>query len=160
MGDSIHSLAEVKVGDIHCSPPIYPAADAIIEGNEDGQAQFPLVESMLTTPHNLLVFRLLGDGIQNKLSQHLSRDRGETDWPVVSRILLLALLKTEVTLAILQSSGPSPVLHDLSKMIESGLAVTSASSLGTHGCIPSGPKDLCALIPPRCSWTTPSLSRG
>ena len=57
MGDSIKNLAEVKVDDIHCSPPIYPAGDAIIEGNKVGRAQFPLGESMLTTPHNFLVLR-------------------------------------------------------------------------------------------------------
>lgn len=78
MGDSIESLAKVKVDDIHCSPLIYPAGDAIIEENEVGRARLPLGESMLTTPHNLLLFHLLGDGIQNKLFQHLSRDRGET----------------------------------------------------------------------------------
>jgi len=55
---------------------------------------------MLTTPDNLHLFQLLGDNIQNKLFHHLLRARGEADWPVVSWILLLALL-TEVTLAFL-----------------------------------------------------------
>ncbi|KAK4810504.1 hypothetical protein QYF61_004284 [Mycteria americana] len=43
-----------------------------------------------------------------------------------------------VTFAFLQSSGSSPSRHDRSKLIKSGLAMTSASSLSTHGCIPSG----------------------
>ena len=123
---------------------------------------FPLVnESLLTTPHNLLLFQLLGDGIQNKLFQHLSRDRGETDWPVVSQILpFLPFLQTGATLAVLQSSGTSPVLQDLSKMIESSLAITSTSSLSKHGCIQLAPTVLCTLIPLRHSQTTPSSTRG
>lgn len=44
---------------------------------------------MLTSPHNLL-FSVLGEGIQNKLFYHLSGNGGETDWPVVFRILHLA----------------------------------------------------------------------
>ena len=37
-------------------------------------------------------------------------------------------------MAFLQSLGTSPVLQDLSKMMESGSAMTSASSLSTRGC--------------------------
>ena len=55
MGDSIESLAKVKVDDIHCSTPIYPAGDAITEGKEVGRAQLPLGESMLTTPGDFLI---------------------------------------------------------------------------------------------------------
>jgi len=64
---------------------------------------------MLTIPDDLLL-QLLEDGTWNKLFHHLSRDRSETDWPVTSWILLLALLKAGVILAILQSSGTSPIL--------------------------------------------------
>jgi len=39
------------------------------------------------------LFQLLGDGIQNKLFHHLSRDGSEADWLVVSWIVLLALLE-------------------------------------------------------------------
>ncbi|XP_068796195.1 CAP-Gly domain-containing linker protein 4 isoform X3 [Struthio camelus] len=42
----------------------------------------------------------------------------------------------------MESSDTSPDLQDLSKMMESGLVITSASSLSTRGCIPSGPMDL------------------
>ena len=48
---------------------------------------------MLTTPDDLLLFQLLGEGIQNKLFHNLSRDRGEADQPVVSQILLLAIFE-------------------------------------------------------------------
>lgn len=58
-------------------------------------------------------------------------------------------------LAFFQSSGTSPILQYFSKMIESGFAVTSASSLRTHGCILSVLTDLCVLKLP-----TQSLSRS
>lgn len=75
---------------------------------------------MLTTPYNVLLFPLLGDGMQNKLFQHLSRDRGETDWPVVSRILLLAFLKGSL-LGVRQQpttahSSPQQLLKGLPKI--------------------------------------------
>jgi len=46
---------------------------------------------MLATSVNLLLFQLLGEGIQNKLFHHLSRNRGEADWPVVSQTVLFTL---------------------------------------------------------------------
>jgi len=101
---------------------------------------------MLTTPDNLLFLHLLDDDLQDELLHHLSRDGAEADWPVVPWVLLLAFLKIGVTLAFLQSSGTSPVLQDLSKMMENGSAMTSASSLSTRGCIPLGPMDLWVSI--------------
>ena len=94
---------------------------------------------MLTTPDNLLFLHLLRDDMQNELLDHLSRDGSEVDWPVVPWVLLLALFEDWSDAGFLQSLGTSPVLQDLSKMMESGSAMTSASSLSTHGCIPSGP---------------------
>jgi len=61
MGDSVKSLAEVEVDDIHSSPLIYPASHATVESYQIGQARFPLGESMLTTPDNLLFLHLLRD---------------------------------------------------------------------------------------------------
>jgi len=40
MGDSVESLAEVKVDSIHCSPLIYPASHAITESYQIGQCWF------------------------------------------------------------------------------------------------------------------------
>ena len=68
----------------HCSPPIHPACDSIIEGYQVAQALLPLGEPMLTRPPTLLLFQLLGDGIQNKPFHHLSRDGGETDRSIVT----------------------------------------------------------------------------
>ena len=83
MGDCVESLAEVKVDNIHDSPFVYPASHVIVESYQIGQAWFPLGESMLTTPDNLLFFHLLHDGLQDKLLHHLTQDGGEADRPVV-----------------------------------------------------------------------------
>ncbi|XP_048785820.1 uncharacterized protein LOC125686147 isoform X5 [Lagopus muta] len=64
MGDSIKCLAEIKVDYIHCSPPIHPARDNIIEG-----------------------YQLSGDDIQYKLFHHLSRDRVFRHLPRLPRLL-------------------------------------------------------------------------
>jgi len=110
---------------------------------------------MLTIPDDLLLFQLLGDSIYDKLFHHFSKDGGETDWPIVSQTFLLDLFEDQSYIDYPPSSGTTPILQVLSKMIESGSAVISASSLSTHGCIPSGPMDLCTLIPPRHSRTSP-----
>ncbi|XP_048788485.1 uncharacterized protein LOC125687398 [Lagopus muta] len=87
MGNSIKCLAEIKVDYIHCSPPIHPARDNIIEGYQVGQARPPPCEPMLTTPDNLLFFQLSGDDIQYKLFHHLSRDRVFRHLPRLPRLL-------------------------------------------------------------------------
>ncbi|XP_048785819.1 uncharacterized protein LOC125686147 isoform X4 [Lagopus muta] len=87
MGDSIKCLAEIKVDYIHCSPPIHPARDNIIEGYQVGQARPPPCEPVLTTPDNLLFFQLSGDDIQYKLFHHLSRDRVFRHLPRLPRLL-------------------------------------------------------------------------
>ena len=48
---------------------------------------------MLTIPDNLLFLHLLDDDLQDKLLHHLSQDGGETDRPVVSWVLLLAIFE-------------------------------------------------------------------
>ena len=83
MGDHVESLAEVEIDNIHCSPLIYPASHVIAESYQIGQAWFPLGESMLTTPYNLLFLHLLDDDLQDELLHHLSRDGCEADRPVV-----------------------------------------------------------------------------
>lgn len=51
----------------------------------------------------------------------------------------LSSLKIGVTFAFFQISRTSPDHHELSKIIESGIVVISASSLSFCGCIPSCP---------------------
>lgn len=89
---------------------------------------------MLNNSDNLLFPRMFRGDMQGELFNFLFRDGTETDWCVAPWVLPLAVfLKTGVAFAFLQSSGISPVLHDLSKIMESDLAVTSAWSLSTHG---------------------------
>jgi len=54
----------------------------------------------------------------------------------------LPFLKMGKMFPIFQSTGTLPDYHDLSNIMESGLATTSANSLRTLGCISSGPTDL------------------
>lgn len=63
-------------------------------------------------------------------------------------------------LPFLQLLGTSPGSHDLSNMIESGLATTSPASLRTLGCTLSGPITLYADSLVRCSQTCCALSSG
>lgn len=86
---------------------------AVVPGYWIGQTIFPLAESMLATPVNLLFLHMLNDNQNGQLFHSFTRDWGEADCPVVSWVLLSVLLKTEVTLAFLQFSGTFAVLHDL-----------------------------------------------
>lgn len=58
--DSVKNVAEVKVENTHCSSPIYPDCDDIIDVYQIGQAWFPLGESVLTAHDNHLFFHLPG----------------------------------------------------------------------------------------------------
>jgi len=84
---------------------------------------------------------LLRNDIQNELLRYLSRDGGEADQPVFPWVLLLALFEDWI-----ETDFPpvltSPVLYDLSKVMESGSAMTSTSSLSFRGRILLGPMDL------------------
>ena len=112
MGDSVRSLAEVEVDNIHGSPLIYPAGHTIVESYQIGQAWFSLSESTLTTPDNLLFLHLLDDDLQDKLLHHLSQDGGEADRPLVPWVLLLDLFED------LSDNGFPPVLGHLSFMFK------------------------------------------
>ena len=48
---------------------------------------------MLTAPKHLLVLHVFGNGFQGSLLHLLPRDQGEADGPIMSWILLLALLE-------------------------------------------------------------------
>jgi len=102
---------------------------------------------MLTTPDNLIFFQLDGDDILNKLPHHLSREEVRITCLYLPRSSFLPFLRIGVIMAFFQSSGTCPILHNLSKMIESGSAITSASFLSAHGCIPLEPMDLYVEFP-------------
>ena len=108
MGDCVKSLAEVKADNTHCDPLSFLQWHDWLGRDQIGQAWFPLGESMLTTPNNLLFLHLLNDDLQNELLHHLSRDGGEVDKPIVPWVLLLALFEDWSDI------GFSPVLRHLS----------------------------------------------
>ena len=58
-------------------------------------------------------------------------------------VLRSSLLTVGLSFSFLQSTETSPNHCDMSKTIESGLTVTSASSLSTLGCTLSVPTELC-----------------
>lgn len=66
MGDTVKSLAEIKIDNIHC----YSAGCDIFRGYQIGQACFPFCESMLTGTDYLLFLHLLESNIQNLLFHH------------------------------------------------------------------------------------------
>ena len=131
----------------HCSPPIHPACDAITEGYQVAQALLPLGEPMLTPPHILLLFHLLGDGIHNRLFHHLPRDRGDTDSPGVSHILLLALSEDRSDIGYPPvlghlSCSPRPVEDDRERFSSHLCQLpqhTWMHPIWTHGCVHTDP---------------------
>lgn len=74
-----------------------------------------------------------------------SRTGSKADCLVVSCVLLLAIFEDGSNIGFLNSWNTSPILSDFSKMMESSGATISASSIGTHRCIPAGLVDLSVL---------------
>lgn len=66
----------------------------------------------------------------------LTGHRGEADQSVVPFVLLHTLLKMAVLVLLFHSMGASPDCHNFSKVMDSGIATSSSSSLGTLRCIP------------------------
>ena len=134
MRDGLESLTKVKINNNRCSPLIDLASYLIIEGSQVDQPLFHLHKPMLTTPKHLPVLNVPGNGFQGWLLHHFPGDQGETAQPVVTHILLLALLGQGIgAIAFFQWLGSPSDHHDLSKIIETDNAMTSASSLSTHG---------------------------
>lgn len=92
----------------------------------------PLVRPWWLFPTTLFpVCRNMEDSLDD-----FSRDWRESDWNVVSWIVLLAFLKMGTVFAFLQLLAVSPALHNLSNMIKSSLARTTAISSCSLGCSP------------------------
>ena len=75
-----------------------------------GQA-FLLHKSMLANPNDQLVLNMVGNGFQEDLICHLSREYSEADWAVVLWIFLLAVLEDRSDIcffSVLRKLPPSP----------------------------------------------------
>lgn len=69
MGDSIESLAKVKVNYSHFSSLVHKLSHFIIEGNQIGQARLTFGKSMLTAPNQLLLLHVLRNALLRGLTQ-------------------------------------------------------------------------------------------
>ena len=128
LSETAKSLIKIEIKHLHCCILIYQVSHLITEGYEVSEAKFHLHKSMVTTPGDL-VFHVFGNGFQEDFLCCPPRDGCEA---VAPWILLIAALSQELLLAY----------QGASKIIKSGLTMTSASSLSTHGYIPSGHMDL------------------
>ena len=84
----------------------------VIEGDQVGQVGPAFHEPMVAGPDPLVFLHMPGKYTQDELLHNLAPHQGQADRLVVPGILLPALLVDDVTLAILQSSGTSPVSQD------------------------------------------------
>lgn len=115
MGGGVKNFAIVKKNNIHCSRFVHWASNLIIEGWVVGHS-FLLHKSILTHPNYYCVLTMVGNGFQEHLIYHLSREYSKADWAVVVWFFLLPFLKTGVTFAFFHYSGNFPHHHDISKM--------------------------------------------
>lgn len=156
-GDDIKVLLQSKQTITTTLPLSAESSHFVVKGYQIGQRRSPFHKSLLSTPSPHFVLRTFGNSFQDWLN-HLPRDQSKADqFPWSS---LLPLLKTGATFVIFQFSRSSPNHHHLSKMIESGLAMTPTSSLTTHGCITSGLVDLCMPHLFKCSLASSSSTES
>lgn len=136
MGNNIKSLTKVKTNHINCSPP--PPSQPFHHGRLSGQ-------SNTISPPEISADYSLSPSSPSCL-ETLSRIICSIafPWPGVRVTDLYfptfstpPFLKAGVTFAFTQSSGTSLGHCDFSKVTDSNLMTTSASSLSTHECISS-----------------------
>lgn len=137
---SIKSLIEVKIHNTRYSPPIHQPSHLVLEGYQVGQAWLPFYKSVFNILNHILVLNVFGNAIQEDTISFPGMKVKLTDLQFPESLLFS---KTGEAFAFLQFSGASLSHYDLSKIIEIGLSMTSASSLSTAGCIQSGLIDLC-----------------
>lgn len=97
---------------------------------------------MPTTPHHLLVLPGLTVLSRRIFSITSPGNSVRLTSLCLHRSSILIFFKVGGLRAPFQTSGTVPSCYDLSKVMESGLPRTSASSLGIPGCNPSRPVDL------------------
>lgn len=107
----------------------------------------------------LLVLSILVNELQEYLLHYPLRDCDEADRHVLPQIFF-ALLEGQSDIWLFSVLRNIPKCHDLSKIIEIGLAETSESSLSTYGCIQSVPRDLRTSSLLKCYLTWISTNKG
>ena len=101
-------------------------------------------ETVLKQIHDV-VFSMVYYLDGNHMFHDFTTDTGERYGPVIFHLIFLSFLKADVTLAVRQSSGTSPVSSDLWEVMSSSGAMSSASSFNTCDPKLSGPGDLFGL---------------
>lgn len=137
-GDSVKSLPEVQVENIHCIFLIYQANNLVIEVYQVGQTSLHLPECVNYSSSPFCP-SCSGNGFQNSVVCHLPRYWGEADRTVVS--WAFEAYKKEYILLFFSPQEYLSV-HGQSRVMECSLAITSPASLGTHSCISARPTDL------------------
>lgn len=149
----VKSHFKVKVNDIHYFPLIHQASHLIIEGYQLGEVWFLLCKS---SGWLLSATFLSSMCLEMVLRAFLLSQGHQWGWLACSYPdLPWHSWRYKVTFAAFQPLGTSPDYHDLSKISESGLAITSASSHNSHRCNPPGPVDLCSSKLLKCSQPGP-----
>ena len=129
---SVRCFAQVQV-DVSCSSFIHQRSNPVVEGHQICQAQFALSEAMLVVTSLFSMWRSMVSRRINSmiLPGTVVRLTG-LQFPASS---FFPFLKMRVMFPLFQSVGTSLDYHDFSNRMDSGLATSSTSSLGTRRCI-------------------------
>ena len=93
----VESLNKVTVEHIKASALIKPSGQSLQILQHTGDSGLPWEESILACPEQLVGDHVGNQGIHQNTFHHLANHTGKTDWSVVSRIALGALLEKWAT---------------------------------------------------------------
>ena len=79
VGDTVESLAKVKVNDIHCSPLVHKTSHLNTEASQVGQAWVFPGNSMLAVTNHFLLFYVSRNIFQEELLYDFPRDQSVLD---------------------------------------------------------------------------------
>lgn len=96
-GDNVKCFVQVHVDDVNLSSPAHQCHNSVLEVHQICQAR-----SALWTNH-LFIFHVPYQSFQENLLHNLSRNRGETYWPVVPQGFLFSFFKIQVIFTLFKS---------------------------------------------------------
>ena len=94
VGNSVKSLTEVQVQNIHSLSLIHYAGHLVTEGDQVGQEGLTFHEPMLAGPDPLVVMHMLDECAPDEPLHSLPWCRGQADRPLVPEGILLFLYRT------------------------------------------------------------------
>ena len=158
--DNVKCFAQIQVDDISYSSLTHQCCNPVVEGHQICQARFACSEAMLAVTNHFFVSKCLGIVSRRISSMILLGTEGRLTALYFPGSSFLPFLKMGVMFPLFQSVGTSLDCNDFSNMMDSGLATSSASWLGTRGCTSSGRMDLCTCRFLRWSQTRSSPYSG